>query len=218
MLGEDDLLLPNYLTEMLRSAISQQGCALVHPRVEIINSEGVLILPITDLVKRLIFGTMQISHSFRHLRRKSERYYNGQEVIPWVLLGNFFYFPTIFWNSKIVKSIGFSESYQIALDLDLLLQITAQNKKIVFTDLTLAQYRRHARSISNNPLNMIPRLEEERLLSHQFAKQSGVGVFNSFLSILRLTSRFHALTLWISSFVRLRLPTAIKFFIAALRY
>ena len=172
MLGEDDILLPNYMSEMLAVANSQKNCAVIQPLVQIIDENGLGITPRADKVKSRLVQLMKFTNSFKGSNNTKESVFSGSQVLPWLLLGNFFYFPTILWKTDVVKRFGFSEDYPIALDLNLLLILTKSDRNFAFCNSVVAKYRRHEKSISNNPLNLLPRLKEERRLSHDFLRNT----------------------------------------------
>jgi hypothetical protein len=218
MLGEDDVLLPNYLSEMLTVANSQKDCAVIQPLVQIIDKDGLLIIPRADKVKSLLVQFMKFTNSSEGTKGAKVSVLTGSQILPWLLLGNFFYFPTILWNTKIAKEIGFSEEYPITLDLKLLLTLTKSDKYFAFCDNVLAKYRRHEESVSNNPLNLLPRLTEERNLSHDFLRNPDLPRSIRLLAILRLTSRLHAVALATESLKQRKILSARKFLQEAFRY
>jgi len=218
MLGEDDILLPNYLSEMLTVANSQKDCAVIQPLVQIIDENGLVVIPRADKVKFRLIQFMKFINSSEGTKGAKVSVLTGSQVLPWLLLGNFFYFPTILWNTKIAKQIGFSEEYPITLDLKLLLTLTKSDKNFAFCDSVLAKYRRHEESVSNNPRNLLSRLREERNLSHDFLRNVKLPGAIRLLAILRLTSRLHAVALAAESLKQRKIISARKFLQEAFRY
>jgi glycosyltransferase involved in cell wall biosynthesis len=212
MLGEDDLLHPSYLETLITSAIDNPKLAFIQPGVRVIDSEGQQIKTMTDTIKSLIKFLFLFSCSITSLRKRQVVISNGSRAIPWLFVGNFFYFPTIFWNTKIVRKFGFSDSYGITLDLEMILRILFHENGFLYCRDHLAQYRRHPSSVSNNPLNWYDRLNEEKKMIGGFINENEINAFNAFLGKLRISGRAHSLIRCIVELLRLNISLALKFF------
>ena len=211
MLGEDDRLHPNYLNTLSAITLEFPDTALIQPRVEIIDSIGSKIYPLADKIKSMIFFVAKKTST---TQKCAERNFvtGDQKIIPWLLVGNFFYFPTILWRTEVIKQYGFNTDYSLTLDLDLILRLLSGGESAGFVSTTLAQYRRHALSASNNPSNLIARLWEEKNMIETFVESLGKGQTVRILGRLRLTGRLHSLYLLISELTKFRFDSSRQFF------
>jgi hypothetical protein len=117
-------------------------------------------------------------------------------LIPWFLIGNPFYFPTIIWNRSVLQKFGFNQDLPITLDYDLIFRILNNGFNVKFLEDTTAIYRRHEGSVSGRLTSMIGRLEEETQVLKSFLRQiNEPTLLIRLIVLLRPTIRFHAMVL-----------------------
>ena len=89
----------------------------------------------------------------------------------------------------------FDVSREITLDYRMLIDVLDDKNKLLLIRSNCASYRRHDRSASMIPANLINRIREERethlfFSNHWFVRKS---LILRFINFLRITHRFHVL-------------------------
>lgn len=179
MLGCDDILLPNYI----KVALEDIGSAdFYQPVVEVINKEGDVYLPLVDRVKSLIALKPGL--------------YKGEQLAASLCHGNWLYFPSILWRTKVLQSYKFNDKYKIAEDLALELQLILDGYTLQVGSTSIFQYRRFAQSLSSKEKKRGGvRFNEEVEVYTQFAKKFMKKGWKKAARAakLRITSRLHQL-------------------------
>jgi len=182
MMGCDDLMLPNYLD----TAIKNIGTAdFYQPRVNVINEQGVVYLPLGDRIKRL-------------LQPKKSGVCSGEKLATSLCRGNWLYFPSILWKTATIKNYGFDENYTIVMDVKLELQIIKDGGTMYFDTHTTFQYRRFAKSLSSTEKSKGGiRFSEETKIYAYFAKEFKKTGWKKAAraAVVHITSRQHKLFL-----------------------
>ena len=188
VMGSDDQMLPSYELELSKSFNSFPDTTVFQPRVLVMNAAGETCTPLVDRVKRMIQGAVeqdQIMHPL-NLAKK-------------LFIGDFMYFPATSWRTEVMKSANWNLTYQNAVDLDLLFQLSLSGEQFVFQNAQTFKYRRHSASISSVLALESTRLNEE-LAAHLMAKAllpEKSGVLINLLAHLAPTVRIHAMIIGI---------------------
>jgi len=178
MMGCDDIMLPDYLEEALRSI----GFAdFYQPGVDVIDGQGKVYLPTGDRIKRL-------------LRPKRGGIYHGERLAASLCKGHWLYFPSILWKTETIKKYGFNANYKISQDVVLILSILKDGGTLSLDNKVTFQYRRFAASLSSREKSKGGvRFREEGEVYDMFAKE-----FNKLgwkkaerAARWRITSRIH---------------------------
>ncbi len=184
ILGADDLLHPTYLESMIMLAEKYSNAAFIHPAVNVIDQDGRSVLPLVDLVKRLIMP-----------RLRTPKEMTIQKIIPSLMLGNWLYAPSIFWNMKYLRDRHFRNDLTLTFDLEMEIRILIAAKSMVQSPESLVSYRRHAVSLSSAGKKGMKRFLEEAAIYEELADLLKASNYRraSIFAKLRLTHRAHVL-------------------------
>jgi glycosyltransferase involved in cell wall biosynthesis len=193
IIGHDDKLPPDYV-QSIRHHLTDMTFGFLQPKVEIIDSAGARNENLVDRVKFYIRGAITGS-------RKQSKALTGikvepKAIMPWFLIGNPFYFPTIVWNRSVLQNFGFKQDLPITLDYDLIFRFLNNGFSIKFLEDTTAIYRRHSESASGKLTSMMERLDEESRVLKSFLLQIEEStLLIKLIVLMRPTIRFHAMVL-----------------------
>ena len=217
ILGQDDLLLPNYLEEMTCAATNFPNVGIIQPIVEVINDNGEVIQTTVDTVKSFIrVCTRLVARGWRPSRSSEAIFVSPEIASKAIMVGNFLYFPTLMWENTFLSSHQFRQDLEITLDIELIVNLFQMGAGLLLVEKPLAQYRRHSASKSGIPEQKIHRLSEEVSLYKELAQTLKGGKPLKFLAYLHPSTRLHALAECLSSITKLRFSDALKFFILVL--
>lgn len=180
LLGCDDIMLPSYLETALRNI---GNAAFYQPNVQVIDADGVVYMPLADRIKAA-------------LRFKKAGTYMGERLVASIAMGNWLYFPSIMWRTKIIKKYGFNPDYKIAEDLFLIFSLIADGASMQLDNSVTFQYRRFAKSLSSKEKKRGGiRFNEEDDVYSKFAERFKLLGWKkaALASRVRLTSRLHRL-------------------------
>ncbi|TFV83778.1 glycosyltransferase family 2 protein [Microbacterium sp. dk485] len=159
MMGADDVMMPRYLETVRRAAARTPAADIVQPGVQVIDDDGKPAHPLPDLVKNLL----------RPRTRNGDRVLVGEPFAVSLARADWAYFPSLLWRRASVAVHGFDASYDVALDLALLLDIAMAGGTLRVTDDVCFQYRRHARSFSQATAVSGLRFDQERRFFQHYA-------------------------------------------------
>jgi hypothetical protein len=195
-------LQPDYISTVLPWISSSDSNAIAQPTVRIIDAFGEERVGLSDYVKKLLHKTAWFFGQTSFLNGQKGSVISGRRAVGLLLLGDFLYFPTIMWRASAMTS--FDVSREITLDYRMLIDVLDEKNDLVLIDSNCANYRRHDRSASMIPSNLINRINEERethlsFSSHFFVRKS---MILRFINFMRITHRFHVLQIIFSMVVR----------------
>jgi glycosyltransferase involved in cell wall biosynthesis len=182
--GSDDVFLNNPLVDFDHVNLSVPEIAVVGLDVEVINKSSEVVKTIPDTVKRTLRPRMGKLTIFQK-----------QKIFSNLMLGDWLYFPAIFWKTQIIKQIKFDENFHTAMDLDIFIRLLKDDKKIAFINSKILGYRRHDQSASSLYAKSIGRFDEE-FLCHKNALEVARNKnwrTGAILARLALTVRLHAI-------------------------
>ena len=188
VMGSDDQMLPGYELELSKSFNSFPDTTVFQPKVLVMNAAGETCTPLVDRVKRMIQGGVE-----------QDQIMNPLNLVKKLFIGDFMYFPATAWRTETLKSANWNLTYQNAVDLDLLFQLSLSGEQFVFQNAQTFKYRRHSASISSVLALESTRLNEE-LAAHLMAKDllpEKSGVLINLLAHLAPTVRIHAMIIGI---------------------
>ena len=180
--GSDDLILGDLSHEL--ENLEADSYAAVTSKNEIIDARGSKIAPLPDIVKKLI------SPKF-----KKPQPYKNKKFFNYLMLGDWMYFPSIAWNTEILRKEKFSDQFHTAMDLDIFVRLIEKNYKIYHFPVTKFAYRRHQQSASSIYANETGRFKEE-LSCHKYALQVASAKhwrLSRLLAQLAITVRLHGI-------------------------
>ena len=182
--GSDDIFLDNPLKDFDTEKLSQPDIAAVGLDVEVINETGKIVKTIPDLVKRILRPSL-----------KKITVFKNDKIFSNLMIGDWLYFPAIFWKTETLKQTKFDGNFHTATDLDVFIRLLSSDQKMTFIKSKVLGYRRHSQSASSLYAKSIGRFDEE-FLCHKNAleiarrKNWKTGAI---LAQLALTVRLHAI-------------------------
>ena len=182
--GSDDIFLDNPLKDFDTEKLSQPDIAAVGLDVEVINENGKVVKTIPDLVKRILRPSL-----------KKITVFKNDKIFSNLMIGDWLYFPAIFWKTETLKQTKFDGNFHTAMDLDVFIRLLSSDQKMAFIKSKVLGYRRHSQSASSLYAKSIGRFDEE-FLCHKNAldiarrKNWKTGAI---LAQLALTVRLHAI-------------------------
>ena len=182
--GSDDIFLDNPLKDFDTEKLSQPDIAAVGLDVEVINETGKIVKTIPDLVKRILRPSL-----------KKITVFKNDKIFSNLMIGDWLYFPAIFWKTETLKQTKFDGNFHTAMDLDVFIRLLSSDQKMTFIKSKVFGYRRHSQSASSLYAKSIGRFDEE-FLCHKNAleiarrKNWKTGAI---LAQLALTVRLHAI-------------------------
>lgn len=189
IMGADDVMLPNYVATVRAAFASGEDVDLVQPGVQIIDENGAIYSPLGDRIKSLI-RRQAVGNSERSVLA-------GEKVVGSLLNGNWLYFPSVAWRSRVLKEHSFRTEYDVVQDLALALDVLMSGGKLLVTDTVCFQYRRHRESDSSLRALDGRRFDEERRFFQSYGDELGKMGWGRAAKSSRthFTSRLNALSL-----------------------
>jgi glycosyltransferase involved in cell wall biosynthesis len=184
IMGSDDRVLPGIESSFTSSLKKWPDASILQLGVRVIDVAGNPVNGLTERVKKLI--------SPNH---KSEYSTNGLSLVKRLLVGDWFYFPAIIWQTEVLKSYALKSNYKTAVDLDLLLSIALDDERFTMCSEPTFEYRRHTASVSSQLSHSDQRVREELSVHADFIERAKVLGYTefSFVAKLAVTVRMHAL-------------------------
>ena len=162
MMGADDVMLPNYVEELITLSTAHKDAGVIHLGCDVIDENGKVWLPLVDKVKA----------NLRPKIGSTAAEFTGEDIATSLARGDWMYFPSIAWNTSAVTSIGFRQQYDVVQDLALALDVIMSGRTFVLSNSLAFSYRRHSQSDSSwRALNGTRFVEEANYLntiSHEF--------------------------------------------------
>lgn len=146
----DDLLLPNYVSEMLEIMDTFPEAVAGHCRTEIVDEKGHKFWSFTDEFKKII-------------RPKGNGIVitNGESGLASLVSGSWIFCPTLCYRKKYVSEYRFNADWKFVVDVDFMSQILLSGGAIVGTPTIAYQYRRHRENQTAVLTKSLVRFEEE---------------------------------------------------------
>src|SRR5690606_7075204 len=89
IIGNDDLMLPNYVATVRRAHAAHPDAAIIQPGVEVVGADGARARSLVDMSKRWVYAP----------RVTGPTVLAGEELAASLLRGNWLYFPSLCWRS-----------------------------------------------------------------------------------------------------------------------
>ncbi len=217
ILGHDDLLLPEYLKEMLARAEKFPSSGIIQPNVVVINDRGEVIHTLVDTAKKQIRNFTIFLAKFRKLKswRNEDTLVPSKMATKAIMVGDFLYFPTLMWKNAYLSNHEFRQDLNVTLDIEMIISLFQSGADLLLVGKPLAQYRRHNASKSGIPELRINRLSEESTLYGEFSRTFADDKPLRILSSLRLSTRMYALLECLKAASQLNFQLAGRFLILA---
>jgi glycosyltransferase involved in cell wall biosynthesis len=180
IIGSDDVFISEVITKIEKDLVIDPDLTMVINDIEVINKKGNKSLTLTDSAKKII-------------KPKGRRCLNEKQFLRSISIGDWAYFPSIYWNTENTKKIGFSDKFHTAMDLAIFFDICKTKTKILISQEKVIQYRRHKNSASVSYSYSTDRYREEMECQTKAYK---IAITNNwkletFLAQLALTIRLH---------------------------
>lgn len=193
IIGNDDLMLPNYVATVRRAHAAHPDAAIIQPGVEVVGADGARARSLVDMSKRWVYAP----------RVTGPTVLAGEELATSLLRGNWLYFPSLCWRSGPLRRTGFREGVDVVQDLALVLDLVLDGESLLVEPTTCFRYRRHDASVSSAHAADGRRFAEERAFFLETAQRMADRGWPRAARAARrhLSSRINALT---------RLPAAAR--------
>lgn len=188
LLGCDDVLLPNYVSTVLKAHERFPQAAIIQPGTMVIDEHGKSITTMPDWVKKRV--VMPGSQDAQLLQ--------GESLAANLLHGNWLYWPSIAFRTSETKGFDFNADLKITHDLAFVMDMIFAGKQLVLEPGVCFAYRRHSSSASTASLFDGRRFADERKYFAIAQTQAKAVGWEKAASSARwhLTSRANAL--WIA--------------------
>jgi glycosyltransferase involved in cell wall biosynthesis len=180
IIGSDDIFIREAITDVNIDLLMDPELSIIINDVEVINKNGKRTLTLTDSIKHII-------------KPKLQRTLTEKQFLRSVSIGDWAYFPSIYWKTENTKKIGFSDKFHTAMDLAIFYDICKTKSKILIGQEKVIKYRRHKNSASVKYSYSQDRYIEElecQIKAYDIAKTNNWKM-EIFLSQLSLTIRLH---------------------------
>ncbi len=187
IIGQDDVMLPNYLSTVRSVLDTYPAATIVQPGVEIVDAHGNPSRSLVDDAKQ----------RFYRPRFTGRELLSGERLAVSLLRGNWLYFPSLCWRREAIQSVGFRDGLDIVQDLALVIDLVQQGSSVAVDDTVCFQYRRHEDSVSSMGAVKASRFVEERNYFIDVAARMRARGWEQAARVAHnhVSSRLHALTL-----------------------
>jgi len=193
LMGCDDRMLPNFVGTVLDTWADHPDAGLIQPGVRVIGGDGRPTKTLVDEAKRRLYapkveGRLEMS---------------GEDLAVSLLRGDWLYFPSLAWRTKLVEGLRFRVELRVIQDLALLMELVARDITLVVDEAVAFEYRRHNASESSSTAFDGSRFTEAGDFFMEVADQMAARGWPRAARVARrhLSSRLFALTM---------LPQALK--------
>ena len=185
LVGPDDRVTSSLEDFLLGLDPSAFSAVVIQPGVSVINSAGEEANPMNDRVKNWIAP-------------KQDSLHFGEGLAVSLLKGDWAYNPSLLWKVSYLRETRYDETLKTAMDLDILLRLTFEEKGLYRSSSKVFEYRRHSEAVSSK--NAGTQQFGEELSIHKWAYESAKSrSWNKAANWARraITPRLHAITLMI---------------------
>ena len=152
----DDMLLPNYVDEMLKLMDGYPDAAAGHCRSEIINKDGEPCWYFVDELKKIV-----------RPKSKSDVLTIGDSGLASLMNGSWVICPTLIYRKNKIKDHSFDSKWKFMVDVDFMSKIVFGGGTIVGTKITAYRYRRHDMNQTSELTKSAVRFTEQFLFLEQ---------------------------------------------------
>lgn len=185
VMGCDDILLPNFVTVILKAGANHPEAAIIQPGVRIIDGHGNRTMPLTDVVKQHLVKP----------RGGGPRVVSGEDLAISLLHGDWMYWPSLAFRRESISNFDFRDGFPVIQDLALVIDMVLDGAVVLIEPEVCFAYRRHRSSASGAKLLDGSRFDGERDYFELAARLCHAKGWHRAgrAARLRLTSRAHAL-------------------------
>ena len=186
VMGADDLLEPDFIKVVTNTILKFPEASIIHPGVKIVNEKNSEISTRSDAIKSKLRNSLE-----------SNQMLVGEDLAISLMKGNWMYFPSITWRTRIIQEIGFRPGFNVCQDLGLAMDLIMQGGKMVLIEDEIFRYRRHMASDSSvKAINGERFIDERNFFKVMKTDLKSLGWNNAArAATLHSTSRLHAASL-----------------------
>lgn len=151
-LGCDDVLLPNYVSTVLKAHEKFPDAAVIHPGTQTIDENGTVVSTLTDWAKTKLVMPQS----------KDPQLLSGESLATNLLVGDWMYWPALTFRADRLHKAQFNPELKITHDLAFVLELVFAGESLLVDPTVCFSYRRHSNSASTNSLFDGRRFKEER--------------------------------------------------------
>ena len=119
--GSDDEFVSNPLNFLIEKVTSDLNISAIAFDANIIDGFNNKSIKLPDVVKLFLRPIL-----------KKVNIFENKKIFNSLMIGDWLYFPAILWRTEHINQIKFSGNYHTAMDLDILIRIIRENKRICF--------------------------------------------------------------------------------------
>jgi glycosyltransferase involved in cell wall biosynthesis len=185
VMGCDDVLLPNYVSVILKAGANYPAASIIQPGVSVIDEAGHQAKPLTDVVKQHLVMP----------RGCGPRLVGGEDLAVSLLHGDWLYWPSLAFRRERIRKFDFRDGFPVIQDLALVMDMVLDGAMLLIEPEVCFVYRRHTTSASGAKLLDGSRFDGERDYFELAARLCDAKGWRRAgrAARLRLTSRAHAL-------------------------
>ena len=146
----DDLLLPNYIDEMLYLLDENPQATAGHCRTCIVDENGQTFFSFTDEFKKFI-----------RPRGKGYIETSGEKGLTSLMNGSWIFCPTLCYRKELLNDFRFDSKWRFVVDVDFMSQVLFGGGSIVGTTTKAYKYRRHKENQTAVLTESLLRFQEE---------------------------------------------------------
>ena len=186
VMGADDILEPDFIEVVTNTILKYPEASIIHPGVKIVNEKNDEISTRPDAIKLKIRNSLE-----------SNQILVGEDLATSLMKGNWMYFPSITWRTRIIQDIGFRSRFSVCQDLGLAIDVIMQGGKMVLIEEEIFRYRRHMASDSSvKAINGERFIDERNFFKVMSSDLKSLGWSSAARAAkLHSTSRLHAASL-----------------------
>jgi GT2 family glycosyltransferase len=133
IMGNDDVMLPNYVDTVQKVLAEHPGATMVQPGVEVIDGRGEVTTTLVDQMKRRLYAPKITGRTLME----------GEDLAASLLRGNWLYFPSICWRTEAVRKVNFRPELKTIQDLALVIDLIRLGGTLAIDPTVCFRYRRH---------------------------------------------------------------------------
>jgi glycosyltransferase involved in cell wall biosynthesis len=137
ILGSDDIIKGEALDCIEKELTKPHPAELIINSASVINDKGYKTRNLTDLMKSLVAPKLK------------NKIFTNKQFLRSMVIGDWAYFPSIYWQTVSTVKIGFSGRFHTAMDLAMFFEYCRRDIRILFSNKNIINYRRHSESASS---------------------------------------------------------------------
>jgi hypothetical protein len=186
-MGCDDVLMPNYVSTVLKAHAAHPDAAIIQPGTNMIDEKGLPTVTLADIVKKHVVMP----------KPGQRRVVQGEYLAASLLDGDWMYWPALAFRSDKIRATDFDDNLKVTHDLAFVLDLVFGGEQMLLDSTVCFTYRRHSSSASAASLFDGRRFADEIRCFHRAQAQAEALGWSKAARAARWrwTSRAHAVVL-----------------------